>query len=131
LMVLWRIWHVRNEIVHAKQPPPMGSSWRFLVSYLESLLQIKCHQGQDIVKGKLVLEIDGKQPQKLKEKTTEPSWTPPREGWVKWNTDGSFDSGGEAGAGIVVLSSCKQLQGCLWSRTICSKRGTVIGAGLE
>jgi hypothetical protein len=70
-------------------------------------------QGQHIVKGKLVLEIDGKQPQKLKEKTTEPSWTPPREGWVKWNTDGSFDSGGEAGAGIVVLSSCKQLQGCL------------------
>ena len=41
LMTLWRAWHIRNEIVHNKSPPPMEASRRFFMSYLDSLIGIK------------------------------------------------------------------------------------------
>ena len=61
LMTLWRAWHVRNEIVHGKPPPPVEASRRFLLSYMESLLQIKYHSGEDMVKGKFILDVEEKQ----------------------------------------------------------------------
>ncbi|KAE8777824.1 hypothetical protein D1007_49325 [Hordeum vulgare] len=40
LLTMWRCWHVRNELVHNKDPPPVDVSRRFLCSYLDSLLCI-------------------------------------------------------------------------------------------
>jgi hypothetical protein len=58
LMTLWRSWHVRNEIVHDKVPPPAEVSKRFLVGYMDSLIQIKYYYGEDICKGKFILNPD-------------------------------------------------------------------------
>lgn len=46
LMTLWRIWHVRNEIVHDKRPPEVEASRRFLLSYVKSLEAIRLHPMQ-------------------------------------------------------------------------------------
>lgn len=41
MLLFWRIWYVRNEMVHDKTPPPEDVSFRFLVSYLSSLLTLQ------------------------------------------------------------------------------------------
>jgi hypothetical protein len=55
LMTFWRIWHVRNEIVHEKSTPPIEASRRFLYSYVESLLAIKQDPMADPAKGKVAV----------------------------------------------------------------------------
>ena len=40
MMLFWQIWYVRNEIVHAKQPPPLEVSVRLMASYMSSLNSI-------------------------------------------------------------------------------------------
>lgn len=37
LMLLLRLWHVKNEVVHSKPTPPVEVSTRFLTGYLSSL----------------------------------------------------------------------------------------------
>ena len=119
LRTLWRALHVRNEIVHDKQPSSLEVSKKFLLSYMESLLMIKYHSTEDISKGKFALCADMVSTREM-QVTESPSWTPPHVGWDKLNTDGSFGPNGEAGAGIIVrdhngeilLSSCRQLLQC-------------------
>lgn len=43
LMLLWRIWHVHNDITHDKVPALVEASKQFLCSYLDSLLLVKQH----------------------------------------------------------------------------------------
>jgi hypothetical protein len=59
LMTLWRIWHVRNEVVRGKPPPPLDASRRFLMSYMDSLLLIKYHPDKDLTKRKTYLRYRG------------------------------------------------------------------------
>lgn len=58
LMIFWRSWHVRNELVHAKPAPPMEASIRFLRSYLESLIGIKQNPQSDPAKGKIIYCVE-------------------------------------------------------------------------
>jgi hypothetical protein len=106
LMILWRIWHVHNEITHGKDMPPVEGSKRFLASYLDSLLMIKQDPKADPVKGKMVLSYDqgfSKLPRELGGRQREGAkWEAPTEGMVKLNTDGSFVNSEEAGAGMVL-----------------------------
>ncbi|KAE8800117.1 retrotransposon unclassified [Hordeum vulgare] len=53
IMVLWRSWYVRNEIVHGKTPPPQDVSSAFLQSYHNTFSQISSSV-EDIIKGKLM-----------------------------------------------------------------------------
>lgn len=53
MMLLWRMWYVRNEIIHAKPAPPMEVSCRFLASYLESLQSIAIDPNVDMHSGKI------------------------------------------------------------------------------
>lgn len=41
LMSLWRIWYTRNEITHDKAAPYVEVSKRFVLSYVNSLKEIK------------------------------------------------------------------------------------------
>lgn len=50
LLLLWRVWYVRNEIVHDKPAPSMESSKRFLCSYMDLLLLIRQHTTPDFAK---------------------------------------------------------------------------------
>jgi hypothetical protein len=106
LMVIWRIWHVHNEITHSKPMPSIEGSKRFLASYLHSLLLIKQSPKADPIKGKAVVDhtqgfrcnarqSDGRQKNVIK-------WLPPAAGTAKLNTDGSFVNAQEAGAGMVL-----------------------------
>jgi hypothetical protein len=56
-MTLWRIWHVRNEVVHHKPPPPVEASRRFLCSYVESISTMKYYPQADFIKGKTPIQV--------------------------------------------------------------------------
>lgn len=105
LMVLWRNWFVRNEIVHDKPAPPTEVSRRFLESYVNSLLVIKQHPHIDLVKGKHVINtspiLPKAQPRMKNDGVCR--WEKPTRGWMKVNIDGSYDSrNGIGGIGLVM-----------------------------
>lgn len=52
LLILWRAWHVHNEITHHKPPPAVHASVSFLQSYAASLSAIKDRPMDDPCKGK-------------------------------------------------------------------------------
>ena len=84
LMTLWRAWHVRNEVVHFKPAPPIEASWRFLGSYINSLMCIKQHPLADVAKGKMVVSY-GRGSQLHSWKAAPPGrsperWKPPPDG---------------------------------------------------
>ena len=84
LMTIWRCWHVRNEIVHDKRPPPVEASTRFLSSYISSLLALQADPLGDHVKGKMVA---GHQVRRkpisyaYQAKEQAPRWEAPPAGW--------------------------------------------------
>mgnify|MGYP005846068177 CR=1 FL=1 len=121
LMIMWRIWHVRNEITHEKKPPPTEASRRFLHGYINSLLCVQQHPSGDVVKGKMILNappILTREPAPLKD---ERGWVAPELGNTKLNTDGSFiPATGLAGGGMVlrdsegkiIFSACREIRAC-------------------
>jgi ribonuclease HI len=138
LMTLWRIWHIRNEIVHDKRPPPMEASRQFLMCYMDSLLQIKYHSSEDIIKGKFVLNTEVVNLHRHAEHAMPTlHWTAPPPGWCKLNTDGSLGADGNAGAGMlvrdykgdIIASACRQLYNCrdaLESELCAAKEGLAL-----
>ncbi|XP_073355212.1 uncharacterized protein [Aegilops tauschii subsp. strangulata] len=123
LMTIWRCWHVRNEIMHNKRPPPVERSTRFLTSYINSLLAIQSHPHGDHVKGKMVIGIQPmrKALQHVQEEHRLERWEPAPAGWAALNIDGSFsEHDGSAGAGMIlrneagaiIFSSCRELRQC-------------------
>jgi ribonuclease HI len=124
MMILWRVWHVHNELTHDKPAPPMAASKRFLCSYVDVLLFIKQHPTADACKGKQVISYServqrrtapGHVPKPVKQ------WERPRRGRLKLNVDGSYIAGtGDAGAGMilrgengeVIFAACRYLTNC-------------------
>ncbi|KAE8789425.1 hypothetical protein D1007_36408 [Hordeum vulgare] len=58
-MLLWRIWHVRNEVVHSKPAPPVDGSIRFLASYYDSLANFRVDPDANYVKARVQLRSNG------------------------------------------------------------------------
>jgi hypothetical protein len=121
LMVIWRIWHCHNEMTHDKPCPPIESSRRFLVSYLNSLLLIKQWPDAEIEKGKMVVDDDrGFQKRMIERPKVRKKWVPPAEGNAKLNVDGAFDKEGAAGIGAalrdhrgnIILAACRSIDHC-------------------
>ncbi|KAK1616443.1 hypothetical protein QYE76_021960 [Lolium multiflorum] len=123
LMTFWRIWHAHNEMTHDKPCPPIESSRRFLVRYLNSLMLIKQFPSADIIKGKMVVnpeqgfqkteaQTDGRQ--KVRKK-----WVAPPLGEAKLNTDGAYSSQA-AGTGMalrdhrgeIIYAACRSIPHC-------------------
>jgi hypothetical protein len=89
LMVIWRIWSVRNGVTQAGEEISIDGSVIFLTSYWDSLQQIK----QDV---SLVNQYGKQQVTTLglatkKTKRIELSWTRPPEGVLKVNFDGAYN----------------------------------------
>ncbi|KQK16103.2 hypothetical protein BRADI_1g26757v3 [Brachypodium distachyon] len=125
LMLLWRIWHVHNDITHDKTPAPVEASKRFLCSYLDSLLAIKQHSEADFFKGKQVVAYSARLRSRYRRTNSaggaDDRWKPPNADSVKLNVDGSFSSNdGSAGVGLVLrdhrgnlmISACCNLPQC-------------------
>jgi ribonuclease HI len=121
-MTLWRIWHAHNEITHDKPCPSIEGSRRFLVSYLNSLLLTKQFPAADIMKGKMVINLDrgfSHAPREEGPKKDKPRWSKPPPGAAKLNVDGSFASNGE-GVGMILrdhtgqvnFTACRSMNHC-------------------
>ncbi|KAE8777909.1 Long chain acyl-CoA synthetase 9, chloroplastic [Hordeum vulgare] len=118
VQVLWRIWFVRNEIVHDKIPPPTDISCKFLVSYFDTLSSLKQDVPPVSVKGKT--PIGPTNAHEIIAVGQGRTWSKPQAGWTKLNCDGSFDDKAAAGSGMVlrdsdgliIFSSCRQLFNC-------------------
>jgi hypothetical protein len=103
IMILWRIWQLRNDILHDKPNPPTDVTRRYLCSYFGSLFQIRQQNEVQILKGKApcVLAI---QP-KCDKRRQNQQWPKPEPGRLALSVDGSFDAEGRAGTGMVLRDS--------------------------
>ncbi|KAE8786890.1 retrotransposon unclassified [Hordeum vulgare] len=100
IMVLWRSWYVRNEILHGKAPPPQDVSSSFLQSYHNTFSQISSSV-EDIIKGKSPAVPDQISPPC--KSTPGLSWPHPPDGMVALSVDGSYAiSDGSVGAGMIL-----------------------------
>lgn len=119
-MMLWRAWHLRNDIIHGKGEESVQSSVRFLISYRESLQIAKAGSPESgDRKGKKKLFEDDRQKELRKQasrsSTENAKWSPPPMGWVKINSDASFCiSSGKASAGIVIRDDRGQVLLTSW-----------------
>lgn len=97
---------------HGKKPPPPEVSRRFLLSYLNSLQEIKQHPQANLKTGKHVVHLSGKRfaNNKKKQKSQLSKWESPQSGWMKLNIDGSFDeSSSKGGIGAILRNSTGQV----------------------
>jgi hypothetical protein len=119
LSLLWRAWHLRNDVIHANGTDCIHSSMLFLQSYLATAcptsLNKNCTSDKDVV----METVGGIAGTNCKLQTT--NWRRPNPGWIKLNSDASFfPSSGQAGAGAVVrddsgkimLAACVPLSNC-------------------
>lgn len=109
IMLLWRIWSLRNDLTHGKNIPPPEVSKSFLCSYLNSIHDVKHLSIEQVIKGKNPVDSlmhagsDVVQP-------PAPPWEAPPIGRLALSVDGSFlADDGLAGAGMVLRDS----KGCV------------------
>lgn len=122
LMIIWRNWQVRNDIIHGKPASPVEASMRFLESYISTLLQISHNPNANLQKGKQNICLFKQNPTPYQSVHSVPlHWEKPPAGWMKLNIDGSFQAEDENGgvgmilrnwSGEVIFSSCRFLNSC-------------------
>ena len=91
--------------MHNSGPTSADSSVRSLLSYRESLMNIRQYNVCQDVKGKGLAWISGGNPLLMHKPLVAFStnaWIPPKHGWVKVNVDGTYiEQTGEAGIGML------------------------------
>jgi ribonuclease HI len=104
LMLLWRSWHLRCDIVHGKGDETIARSAVFLVNY-NNFLQDPTQEessrlGSSTVDPVQVTEDSRTFAANPSKQTT---WSPPCEGETKMNVDAAFcPTSGESAAGVVI-----------------------------
>ncbi|XBI90854.1 hypothetical protein VPH35_028370 [Triticum aestivum] len=120
IMLLRRIWYLRNELSHGKEIPLAETSKTFLCSYISSIRNAANLTTEQIIRGKSPLE-GALQPVLIKAVLPDTPWQPPPPGWLALSVDGSYSAEeGSAGAcmilrdnlGSVIFSSCQLLFYC-------------------
>jgi hypothetical protein len=109
LLLLWRVWHLRNDVIHGNGTYTILGSANFLTSCSKSL---RCtntrQQSRQEEKGKMKVGTEpgngmGNLEDAMEVRKIGKRWKSPPSGWVKVNTDTSFCHGsGEASASIVI-----------------------------
>jgi hypothetical protein len=90
LMIAWRIWFARNEVMHDKELPTIEGSRRFICSYMRSLESIRYASPEEVLKGKQVIGQERMVALKPVPSESHKVWRRLAEGEVKLNTDGAF-----------------------------------------
>jgi hypothetical protein len=105
LLLLWRVWHIRNDITHGNGTASVVGSVEFLKHYAVSLgfgeqgtPERVFEKGKEkVVEG--APAMDKERPLHVFRK----GWVPLPPGWAKMNTDASFsEQTGEASSGVVI-----------------------------
>ena len=52
VMIVWRIWQMRNDMLHEKEPVQVEATEAFLQSYVLSLEKIRSETGNEVLTGK-------------------------------------------------------------------------------
>jgi ribonuclease HI len=100
LLLLWRVWFIRNELTHSTRKLSIVRSVGFLQHYWETLCSIRQEGGADD-KGKKAMFPEKTRKAGQGEKQTQ-TWEPPDAGKIKINVDGAFDADGKASFGVVI-----------------------------
>jgi hypothetical protein len=104
VLICWRIWFVRNEMVHNKRFIPCAVSVSFLCSYLHELIQAHLGGNADQKgKGPALFSLGETSSKRSVIKKSDVPWEPPPFGWLKVNVDDAYTKKtGKAGAGIII-----------------------------
>ena len=104
ILLIWRIWQIRNDIYHGKEAPPVLASVEFLNSYYKSINLAGKFTVEEIVKGKMPSAPQVVTRQKMVVAAV--PWPAPARGMVALSVDGSFNpQDGSAAAGCVLRDS--------------------------
>ncbi|KAM0922814.1 hypothetical protein ACQ4PT_005932 [Festuca glaucescens] len=115
LLLLWRAWHLRNNIVHDDGKETVENSVSFLLSYNNTIKTMEASGKAPMLRKNGPVVVSGTQERPR-------NWTPLPQGWVKLNTDASFLSAeGASGAGAVLrdhqgkvlLAACSPILRCI------------------
>jgi ribonuclease HI len=118
LLMFWRAWHLRNNIVHDNGKETIERSISFLLSYATA------HENLDVCaddKGKTPMWSSKENGDGASLGGSTGGWDAPPQGWIKLNTDASFisadhASGGGAVArdsnGVVLFAACSPIRNC-------------------
>ncbi|KAI4989313.1 hypothetical protein ZWY2020_036630 [Hordeum vulgare] len=100
IIVLWRTWYVKNELLHRKDPPPQDVSCSFLQSYYNTFTQISRSVDGILKRKSLMVKVPICVPVKPRSRLP---WPPPPAGMVALSVDGSYcATDGSAGSGMIL-----------------------------
>jgi hypothetical protein len=133
LLMFWRAWFLRNDIMHGKGNASIGASVGYLTAYAESLQVGESKPGREVdAKGKA--KVLGHHQSTDKPIASETSatkrvcWEPPPERWVKINSDAGFDeTSGEASARIIITDAYGGVMLSAWQMVTTTK--SICGIG--
>lgn len=123
LLLLWRTWHVRNNLTHDTGKLSIMASMKFLCKYWEELCTVQ-HNNSFDPKGNQKISSSLMAGRESKSKRQVAKWKPPPSDWVKINVDGAFDEQiGEAVIGIVIRNDQGKVKlGDIFSKVAMQRR---------
>ncbi|TVU49286.1 hypothetical protein EJB05_00593, partial [Eragrostis curvula] len=102
VMMLWRVWNVRNGALKAGEKISIEGSVIFLTRYMDGLLSARQQYYAREGKGKAQV-VTLSTPSLIRKTEEDRRWVPPARGKFKINVDGAYNAqSGAAGLGVVI-----------------------------